>query len=111
MTVAATSDDQELQDADAQRERARGAERLQQRDGVEMPLHVTPRGHRHGNGAQQNADEARKTQEAARAIDGVLDLRARLRDVEQPLAALLVRAEPGLEFIDARAVACEQQPL
>ena len=109
MMVAAMRNDQQLQDAHAQRERARGAERFQQRHGIEMSLHVPPGRHRNGDSAQQNADEARKAQEPPGAIDGVLDLRARLRDVENALAALLVRDEPGLELIDARAIAREQR--
>ena len=63
-----------------------------------MALHITPRGHRNCNGAEKNADQTRKTQETAGAIDGILDLRTFLRDVEQSLAALLVREQPALEF-------------
>ncbi len=73
-----------------------------------MTLHVAPRGHRDPDRAQQHADEAREAQEAAGAIHGVLDLRARFRDIAQAFAAVLVGREPGLQLLDLRALAREQ---
>ena len=77
-TIVAATAITKLQDAHAQRERARRAQRLHQRDGIQMPLHIAPRRHRHRDGAQQHADQTRETQEAPGAIHRVLDLRARL---------------------------------
>ena len=74
-----------------------------------MPLHVATRRHGHRDRAQQHRDQARQAEEAPRAIQRVLDLRARLVDVEQPLAALLGRLEPRLEGLDLAPLAGEQQ--
>ena len=88
---------------------ARGTERLQQRYRIEMTLDVASRRHRYRNGAQQHGHETRQTQKATGAIDGGLDLRARLTHVSQPLATLTLAIEPGLEFSNRLALAGKEQ--
>ncbi len=67
--------------------------------------------HRDGDRAQQHADQARETQEAASSVHGAFDLRTGIRYVPQALAALLVSAQPALEELDPLARAGEQLPV
>ena len=100
---------QQLQHRHRQREGPRRAEGLEQCHGIQVPVHVAARGHRHRDRAQQHAHQARQAQEAPGALHGVADLGARLGDVPQALTGALVGDEPGLEGIDARALAGEQR--
>jgi hypothetical protein len=99
--------DEQLQYRERECESARGAERLQQRHHVQVPVHVATRRHGDRDRAQQHAHQARETQEASRAVDGVAYLRAGLGDVAQPPPGSLVGDEPG-RGLDAATLAGEQ---
>ncbi|MFI4927562.1 MAG: hypothetical protein ACHP7E_07740, partial [Burkholderiales bacterium] len=73
-----------------------------------MPVYVAARRHRHGDRAQQHADETGEAEEASGALDGVAQLRTRIRDVAQALPGALVGAQPELEAIDTVAFPREQ---
>ena len=99
---------EQLQHGHRQREAAGRAECLEERHRIQMPAHVGARRHGDRDRAQEHAHQARETQETPGALHRVADLRARLGNVAQPLARALVGGEPGLEVVDARALAREQ---
>jgi hypothetical protein len=74
-----------------------------------MSVYVSTRRHCHGDRRQQHAHETGETQETARPLDRVADLRTGIRDVTQALASLLVCAEPCLEGLDAIAIARKER--
>ena len=63
-----------------------------------MTLHIATRRHRDRDRAEQHGDQARQRQEPPGAVGRGLDLRARLADIKQPLAALARTLEPFFEI-------------
>ena len=82
-----------------------GAHALHQRGLVEMTRGVPARRHGHRNRGEEHAHQARERQEPARALGGIADLRARVRERLQPLARLLVCEQVGAELRDLGRIA------
>ena len=86
--------------ADGERECPGCAQRLEQRDGIEVPMHVSSGRHGHRDRAQQHGHQAGDAQEAGRTIDRRLDLRSGVLHVLDLFVLLLVGFEPCLERRD-----------